>query len=152
MYTHLQTHIHTHTLFYPIAMDNVTIQLQFDIAVRNKNSAAFTRKDCACAIIILLYSYCEQTTFSKSLHRNCIGRGSNPVLLAVQADRYNQSATVPFFSLAFSVSVSLSLSLALFADSLLYLTSLLQVMVFSVFLFFILFMPPPSSSFRSFDG
>jgi len=35
--------------------------------------------------------YCARRTCSRSLHSNCLGRGSSPL----QAERSNQSATVP---------------------------------------------------------
>jgi len=54
-----------------------TIELSFDIALLTlKFRSAFTRLGGADAVV--LQSNCVRRTSSRSLHSNCLGRGSNP--------------------------------------------------------------------------
>src|SRR6218665_1418344 len=63
-------------LYYYYAIDNNTIQLSFDITlVTLKFGSALTRLGGADAVV--LQSNCVRRTCSKSLHSNCLGRGSN---------------------------------------------------------------------------
>jgi len=72
----------------------MTIQLKFDIALLtatlNIIVSALTRPGGANAVV--MQSNCVQWTWWRSLHSNCLRRGSN--LYALQAERSNQSATV----------------------------------------------------------